>query len=552
MAILRKCKENAFRKSERGFVYIFAAVFFALAFLCIGVSYSVFIGLLSEIHSQTAADAASLAGSSELCATDACWRRAREVSLSVLKRQEIQNSIGKTNSLSGLDNPELKARHSGFFGVDDEFDGYTNNNSLEKVLDDDDLNISITIERGIWQSKEDWERFIEGSWDTEPNKSLFESFEAVDKGAPRKMNILGEDGAPLAPPHVFANALRVEVSRKEISAPFLGPLPRIKINQHPKAVSLTGGRSTEGVPVAPVAIPLCNLLDENGEYRPEDRQGVDLLVTSADWNCPIGESEKCRNMVGNGLMPSFDVEPVTQNGIGNSYFLPVVPPCLGDRTQYIRCLAVGDGAWHFSSRYMEKTSSNFAVYAVPGTTENQDIIKNDIRLILKNDSNPAVFFGQKYQILHEGLKEDEVAGDDLLLMYNRIRKLGLYPQTEYSSFHAHEPSLSDPIGGLKGLLEQNWHTGAVVDIENKGRSQIVTARNRGACPSTLSVPTLPLFAPGSYAEAGINKNVWIKNIPVIYNFQNRCTRGANETDIQSLEGGWHVVGFVTRKPERKH
>ena len=41
-------------------------------------------------------------------------------------------------------------------------------------------------------------------------------------------------------------------------------------------VHTTGVKNIEPVPVAPVAIPLCNLLDENGEYRPEDREGVYL------------------------------------------------------------------------------------------------------------------------------------------------------------------------------------------------------------------------------------------------------------------------------------
>ena len=511
------------------------------------LTYSIGVSVKIQADAKRVSEEAALAASSELCATESCWQNARAKAYDVLTNSEVTNIQGLSSSLSVLNTKR------------DEFLS-SSNNSVS--ISFPSANLIVAIERGIWLPKGHVPRPIPIGDFLSLEKKRGVSYGA---GTPKLLRRISFSVMRNhVRPHVFSNAVKVTVTRPNVYRPLFSVpaslLNRVRRNQTATSLGVTGGvDNIEPVPVAPVAIPLCNLLDENGEYRPQDREGVDLLVTSADWNCPIGTggSELCRNMVGNGLMPSFDVEPVTQSevlGERSDFYLSAVD--CGSRTT-LRCVEIFDHAWHFSTRYMKKTSSNFAVYAVPKNSLDFDDEDHTRSLVLSifggQTSVSQVRFGEEYRILATGLNVQDEEG----VVLDRIRNKEKFSSRDeglYEKFNLMEPSLSETISGKSGLLEKNvpvfYESGglnitSLVDLRSRAGfpEQFISARNRGTCRSSLTVPRLPIpYTASASSSAGINQNVWIVDVPVIYNFKSKCD---GESSQYNSNEPWRVIGFVS-------
>ena len=198
---------------------ILVAVFIVMAFV-IDIPSEEVVGK----QLQAASDAAALAASSELDGTSAGFIRAKKVAVAVLRQNRIK---GASHNLDG--NNSFALNTGSIYNADLDGTNYSGTSGTSG-------NLEISIERGIYWSKEDDSGYE------------FNSLESVNTGK--------KYGLPL---YLFANAVQVSIKLNNVDTSFaklfgvdsLGPMTRIS-----KAVN----DSEVEREVAPFAIRACDLM----------------------------------------------------------------------------------------------------------------------------------------------------------------------------------------------------------------------------------------------------------------------------------------------------
>ena len=532
--------------SEAGVTLVFMTILISVLVLFCGASISVGYSLLAAIQAQSVADSMALAASQALCSTNQCWQNARVAAAEVLSHSTILNSIGHGSELPNL--------NTGDFKTTDEI-------NWTPVAS----NLDVTIERGQWLPNE-------------PAETRFVSFEAYNQSNSRfDFAVTGLS------PFVVSNAVRVRVVRQELAPIFSMLADALHVQPKGEALAVTGGTSLQPLPTAPIAIPLCNLLDWQGQYDPMpsaseypfkgdpelrySRAATDLLVTHAKWNCPFDDDSRCQNMVSYGLMPAFVSQPISEGGS----FVYEEWECGGrDPDLYPMCAYVADNVLHFDTHWHLKSSMNFAVFLGNNETEIQNRLASTSNSdgFLYSSLGAAVTDSTNHPvgILESGLTTP--ASESAFLA--RIRNIGsIYGALPFSGNEAGAFQFYTPIKdsgitpereGVTGLFEVNgsgagqlsevpFWTNPPVSPSTVRTSEILDpahpegfAAVRGVCPSEI----VPDLANADYR----NLKTWRVLVPVIYDHQSHCmnlndVRGDNDNDVQpDSTHTWTTVGFI--------
>ncbi len=198
---------------QRGAVLVFFAVFLVLlvgmAFACVN------FGFLTKTKRELrlTAEAAALAGASQLCATKICFERARESAVESVSQHRVQGSLGSDKSFSIRE-------------TSPEADGIT----WDRLSD---RGFKVVIERG-------WVRG--GNFE-----SMEQDWQAEHPGVVR---------------HLTANAVRVKLLRPSLRFISIGFGSKL-FTEVASAVAVRGFQ--DETPVVPFAIPACALLNSEGE-----------------------------------------------------------------------------------------------------------------------------------------------------------------------------------------------------------------------------------------------------------------------------------------------
>ena len=530
---------------QNGMTLVFMTILIGILVFVGGASVSVSYSLLSAIQAQSVADAMALAASQALCSTNECWQNARVAAAEVLSHSTIVNSIGQSNSPPNLNTGDFKTTAA-----------------INWIPTD--ANLDITIERGQWLPNE-------------PQDTRFVSFEAYNQS-----NARFDFAATGLSPSIVANAVRVKVVRQELAPIFAMLANSLQVQPNGEALAVTGGTTQQELPVAPVAIPLCNLLDWDGQYDPKpnahdypymgdpdrryNRSDIDLLFTKADWDCPIGGTDpRCANMASFGLMPAFLSQPISDTAA----FLYEEWECGGrDPDLYPMCAYVADTALHFSTRWQLKSSMNFGVFLGNSEAEIRDrLLDPSTTGFLRSSLGSSVTDGANpVGILSSGLTTTDAGNAFRSRMRNATSMFGIVPSSgddrgsvqSYSAIR--DAGIAPDREGVSGLFEVNgpgsgqlaevpfWVEPAVSRSTVRDSTVLDNAHPegfstvRGVCPSEI----LPDISDASYRAL----NTWRVLVPIIYDQQARCmnlsdTRSDNDIDVQpDPSHTWSTIGYV--------
>ena len=538
-------QKRAAQRTDAGVTLVFMTMLIGVLVLVCGASVSVGYSLLAAIQAQAVADSMALAASQALCSTNQCWQNARVAAAEVLSHSTIVNSIGQDSSLPNINTGDYKTT---------ELVNWSPSAS----------NLDITIERGQWLPNE-------------PADSRFISFEANNQ-----TNSRFDFTSTGLPAYTVANAVRVKVTRQELAPVFSLLRDALHVQPSGEALAVTGGTTLQELPTAPIAIPLCSLLDWDAQYDPNPsnndypymgdlnrryrRSETDLLVTRADWDCPIGGSDpRCADMASYGLMPAFLSQPISDTAA----FLFEEWECGGrDPDIFPMCAFAPDTALHFHTRWHPKTSMNYAVYLGGDEAEVRDrLLDSGSGGFLRSTLGSPVTDGvNPVGILPDGLTTIESRDAFRARMRNPISLFGQLPLggEDSGAFQSYTPIRTAEIGpereGISGLFEVNgpgsgqlaevpfWVAPAVSRSTVRASDQLDPMHPlgfsavRGVCPSEI----VPDIADASYR----NLNTWRVLVPVIYDHQTHCmnlsdSRGDNDSDVQPDPSHlWSTVGYV--------
>ncbi len=246
---MQQQEANSSRKlrSESGFAILLFALILPVVIILVyyAFNYNYADVVLTEL--QVAADNAAVGGSSKLCPRPECYKEAKRTALELLINHDV---------LAGL-----KSQHSlNVQAIRDSLSNFTDLEA-EKVNWPISNNLIIRVERGFW-----------GAWNSTGGAEFFTSFEdetANNSGFPSQ-----HPGIPVA---MIANAVRVQISRPQTGALGSGTLALAA-----NATAVAG--KVGSVESAPVALPICNLVNSDGKYYGDSILSGNLADKAKDDN----------------------------------------------------------------------------------------------------------------------------------------------------------------------------------------------------------------------------------------------------------------------------
>ena len=378
------------KSSEQGVALLLGVFLIGALLTLVGIILASGYRNLVKTELQTASDAAAHAGASILCATKQCWSDARIAAAQVLEQQSAHSSPGHTKSLAF----EFDAATAGVHA---------------STWNSGDNSLVVTIERG---------RYV-------PDSGGFTSFEEWDKVG----SVASEPGLN---GFVAANAMRVTITRKDAS-PVLSGILGSKFDVTASAVAVAD--EVADTCAAPFAIPVCALIDQEGDYRSDKKDpdktnfAHDRLFTSVgryQVKFAVGGKEQ-------DIFPSFPIEPSDKGSEGFTidikgsnrpgYFPPGIVTDSGLGMANMNVFI--DKRQGFSSnRYQTNIKSsiidNFGVVGLPVRSGDtiSDVKETDIINTIGTSKGcvNGVSLGDKFKILGAGLLT--TASNDAI--WNRI------------------------------------------------------------------------------------------------------------------------------------
>ncbi|NMC63720.1 MAG: hypothetical protein GYA55_11210, partial [SAR324 cluster bacterium] len=335
------------------------------------------IGVTSRLTTtnelQNLADAAALAGASAIgsqpcpsCTARQRWDNAREAALQVVQSSSLNNRFDASQDLSLAGSNRMLA---------------------SKIKEAPNYEIEAKVERGRWLPKSKvLRRPPRGRWpqDNSNKNGKFESFEGS-----------WQERHPGMPNFMAFNAVRVTlVMKKSINAN-----TRVGRFLYTKANATAVVSLPKLLPTAPMAIHVCALLDDTGDYNPTDLCLADRLFTATSQHCPQGEAN-CGNI------PQFFWDPKPAS-INNRYYWKSLLEssslsCVSDSTQQT------DQACFWPSPRYQKPFNNYGVIGMPvdrGTNPGTLSEETIAAAITTNNTNASI--GGKFFVFADGLKTTE-------------------------------------------------------------------------------------------------------------------------------------------------
>ncbi len=251
---------------EQGISVVLVALLLPVLFIFLG--FVVFVGYSSLVRNelQSAADAAAHAGATILCSTRECFTGSRDTVAWTISHHIAHSRFGNSADLN--------------FSYQSTDPGPVWTAS----------NLVVGIERGRWTPESNFVS-LEG-WDDSTSANY-------------QPGMVG---------YVTSNAIRVSIRRVRSTAGFgyfLGQEADIV------AAATAVNDTPQRVCAAPFAIPLCAVINSNGNFDPEKINNNTRYFTGVERHCH-GQSKYCNNL------PSFPIEPTTESDVIREYY-PIVP-----------------------------------------------------------------------------------------------------------------------------------------------------------------------------------------------------------------------------------
>lgn len=247
------------RNSETGAIFLWLTVLLPLILLLGSYLYFSNSATLIRSQLQLASDAASLAGSRTLCSKRSCYNDAITAAATTLLNYTAHGGNGN-NSLS-VDMDDLIEN-------DEDDDSYTE----PAVWNYPERNLKVSILRGFWIEVNDTTKTVFDCAATSTDEFCFESMEGN-----------WQEEHPGMPVRLIANSVKVEVQRTNVTGIF-NLLSSVNSIVTGSSVALAGPLGEEVI--APFAIPVCALLDDDGDFNKEDVCKGDRLFTRSDRYLP--------------------------------------------------------------------------------------------------------------------------------------------------------------------------------------------------------------------------------------------------------------------------
>ncbi|HQH25858.1 MAG TPA: pilus assembly protein TadG-related protein [Oligoflexia bacterium] len=241
------------RRGAAGVVIVLFALLLLALISMVGVVANLAYVRLLRTELQAAADAAALSGATALCGSSYCWERAQSVAAETINRHAVHGSISR-------DSAKLNLSTAAGTGP---------------RWEDPSGTYTVDIQRGRW-----WPVGSAPAAITPPNSPpWFEAFEA----APGYEGENWQTQHPGIPPAVAANAVRVTLQRRGLHMLLLPFGPQYDLRA--SATAIGGDLYQPSVPIAPIALPVCAILDDSAEFSPREQCPYRRYFTRADRYC---------------------------------------------------------------------------------------------------------------------------------------------------------------------------------------------------------------------------------------------------------------------------
>lgn len=379
-------------------------------------------------------------------------------------------------------------------------------------------NLEISIERGRWLPAT-----------ANGTAATFESFEGDWQAA-----------HPGMPAEIAGNAIRVE-----IKIPALVPLVSwvgggaLPVESH----SIGMARASTEVMAAPFAIPVCSLLNAQGDLDHESLCIADRLLTSSNRYCPATDPN-C------AVIPDFSWDP----------FLPVEADSFWPYP--IAQNQSTDNACFWATPHFAKASSNFGVIGLPGISSPPQ--EQQIQLYLSGPTpGIASRIGDPFWVLAGGLSDP--ASNEILwrqIVNGFGGALETHPAFELSDLQAANQNknmafkLADPALRDSICSETNYSTSSPITNPRPwrqgwgtcnsmragwGRWSEFTPTPAGACLGSYRPPEIP---PGMLSS---QVPLWRVPVAVIADPQGPGCQGASGAAADppvAVDHPYEVIGFI--------
>jgi hypothetical protein len=537
------------RSQEQGAILLILLSSLATLLVIVGAITTIGFLTLTKAELRSAADTAAFAGASKLCSSRECYDAAYAATLFALRKQYARSDNGAQQQLT--------------------FDPDPLEPSPWHIPDTTNPKLTIEVSLGMWREEDGFEPFTQGSDD-------LPSWQEQHPGVPRYM---------------AANAVRVTLTRPVQFIRGLRGSYSISVSSTMLAQKLESSQMT-----APLALPVCALLDSYGESSVGSVCAADRIFTKSDrycppdTNCSVSNPDPCCNAV-----PSFSWDPYE----GDATFVSTsdtrqscgVAPgtSSGFSCTYANDIRCG---WH-SKRYLQP-GDHFGVYGLPGNGSSSPSESDIINAFASKGVTANV--GDLFTIMNEGLTTP--AAEDAI--WETIDSAGIvggsidnpaYSTTPLSGTTA--PSSDNGQADTSELFHFNpYGESSCLDFDTE-RSR---CRRGSLCCTGSNCPELTTAAvslgaskdaiapiQGSYTNYGVchsrrfgpqpitqggepkhlpvgvgpqgERTVWTTTIPIIADFSAQAQPCASVADGHgsfqdpyNVQGGresqWRIIGFV--------
>lgn len=264
--------DQKYQGHQQGVIFVLVAmmilIFVTMVAIIINVSYSNIVR--SEL--QIAADAAAHAGAAQLCSTQTCWEHARQAAVKTLGQHVVHGRMADKARFS----PNL-------------FDAGGSPLGPKWV----EGNFEVLVQRGRW-----WPKAVPAGFGirTYPARGSFEPYD-VEAESWQALH-------PGCPDYSAANAVRVKIKRPQMNM-FISPYGRRDYSVEAEAIAHADLLRRECVP--PFAIPVCHLVNADGDYDPARACEFDRYFTQSARYC--GPGVDCSVLPGFPWQPTDEPDP---------------------------------------------------------------------------------------------------------------------------------------------------------------------------------------------------------------------------------------------------
>jgi len=406
-------------KNEHGAILPLTAISVVTFLLISGVMLT--IGMIARERAQlrAAVDVALISATNVVCPTRECFERVRETAVETLKSNLSSSEL---NNLSASDLDE--AGHPRRQWQTEHF--------------------TIEIDRGRWKPLEGFES-VEGDWQLRH---------------------------PGAPAHSLLYAVRMRVTSR--INPIFKLIAPTQLSIEARATAIAS--PVEQRCVAPFALPLCALIDGNGDFDQSKLAHADRFFTSVD---------RFGGTSAQQVVPDFDYSIVPADALAHQSVLEDLFE--GLRAKYLG--GVVRSCEYPTTRY-RSVSDQFGVVGLPGDlAANEELIQV---LVTGSGCVPAVV-GQRFQILPEGLSQSLSA--DIIWSQIANQNVGNVTDAQHRPL---EELLPDGVAAPSGA----------VYFENQPLANGCDAVARGEKNPLAPIDVRPSFGVCNSRRSGFGRDNW--------------------------------------------